>query len=481
MFSFPARTQAGCRRSFPSHLRHTIPTHPLVAFLVLILQPLVAEPASRPNIVVIMADDMGYECLSANGSESYSTPNIDRIAAGGMRFEHAYSQPICTPTRVQIMTGIYNQRNYVKFGLLEPNQKTFAHFLRKAGYKTCIAGKWQLLGGIKGPDHFGFDEFCLWQLTRRPSRYPNPGLEINGKEVDFTKGEYGPDIASDFLCNYMEKQATSDGPFLVWYPMILPHWPFEPTPASPDYDPKAKGVMKGTGDPKYFKDMVEYTDRIVGKIDAKLGELGIRENTLLIFTGDNGTATQVISRWNGRSVQGGKGNTTDFGHHVPMVASWPGTIKPGQVTKELVDFSDVLPTLVETAGSKLPDDHKIDGRSFLGLLTGDEKYEPRKSIYCWYARNGGPTGKEFARNQRFKLYRTGEIFDISKDDLEKHNLAGKPDAVPAETLAMLKSVLDEMQDTRVMLPDPSRKVKPSGNEKPAAKKKNAKKKDASPD
>ncbi|MBC8288864.1 MAG: sulfatase-like hydrolase/transferase [Planctomycetes bacterium] len=416
-----------------------------------------SRAAERPNIVVIMADDMGYECVSANGSESYSTPNIDRLAAGGMRFEHAYSQPICTPTRVQIMTGIYNQRNYVRFGLLEPSQKTFAHFLRKAGYKTAIAGKWQLLGGMKGPDHFGFDEFCLWQLTRRPGRYPNPGLEINGKEVDFTKGEYGPDIASDFLCDYMERQAKGEDPFLVWYPMILPHWPFEPTPASSDYDPKAKGVLKGTGNSKYFKDMVEYTDRIVGKIDAKLDELGIRENTLLIFTGDNGTATQVTSRWNGRSVKGGKGNTTDFGHHVPMVASWPGTIKPGQVTKELVDFSDVLPTLVETAGSKLPEDHKVDGRSFLGLLTGDAEYKPRKSIYCWYARNGGPTGKEFSRNQRFKLYRTGEIYDISQDDLEKNNLAGKPDAIPAGTLAMLQSVLEEMKDTRVMLPDSKKK------------------------
>jgi arylsulfatase A len=123
-----------------------------------------------PNIVLIMADDMGYECVGANGGTSYRTPNLDRLASGGLRFEHGYSQPLCTPSRVQIMTGIYNQKNYVRFGILAPDQTTFAHLLKKAGYATCVAGKWQLLGGFDGPQHFGFDEYCLWQLTRRPGR-----------------------------------------------------------------------------------------------------------------------------------------------------------------------------------------------------------------------------------------------------------------------------------------------------------------------
>jgi|TARA_Y100000780_G_scaffold96969_1_gene88294 arylsulfatase A len=137
------------------------------------------QAAGEPNIVLIMADDMGYECVTANGGESYSTPNLDRLARGGMRFEHCYSQPICTPSRVQLMTGNYNQRNYIRFGLLDPAVTTFGHLAKRAGYATCIGGKWQLENGLKGPNHFGFDEYCLWQLTRRPSRYPNPGLEVN--------------------------------------------------------------------------------------------------------------------------------------------------------------------------------------------------------------------------------------------------------------------------------------------------------------
>lgn len=417
------------------------------------------EDDPRPNIVLIMADDMGYECLSCNGSESYTTPNLDRLAAGGMRFENCHSQPICTPTRVQIMTGQYNQRNYIRFGVLDPGQTTFGHLMQNNGYKTCIVGKWQLEGGFKAPNQFGFDEYCLWQLTRRPGRYPNPGLEINGKTFDYTSGEYGPDIVSDFVCDFIERR-HKDGPFFAYYPMILPHWPFEPTPDGDDWDPKAKGVLNGVGNPKYFKGMVEYTDKVVGKIVSKLDDLGIRDNTLVIFTGDNGTATQVTTRWQGRAVKGGKGGTTNFGTHVPMIASWPGKIAAGKVNPHLVDFTDVLPTLVEASGNRLPPSVKVDGRSFLRSLTSDPFYEPREWIYCWYARNGGKGGKEFAHNGHYKLYRDGRLFNLHNDDLEKTNLAGKKErAVPAKTVEMLQSVLDKMEGTRVMLPEPYRKKK----------------------
>src|SRR3954451_2065621 len=141
-----------------------------------------------------MADDLGYECIGADGGTSYKTPQIDKLARSGIRFEHGYAQPLCTPTRAQIMTGQSNVRNYVRFGYLPPDQTTFANRLRDAGYRTAIAGKWQLGNGLDGPRRFGFDEHCLWQLSRRPPRYANPGLEINGVERDFSKGEYGPDI-----------------------------------------------------------------------------------------------------------------------------------------------------------------------------------------------------------------------------------------------------------------------------------------------
>ncbi len=380
-----------------------------------------AGPATlaRPNIVLIMADDMGYECVSSNGGASFNTPRIDSLAKSGIRFLNGHSQPICTPSRVQIMTGFYNNRNYIRFGFLDPEATTFGHILKAAGYKTCIAGKWQLQGGLEGPRKFGFDEYCLWQLTRRPSRYANPGLEVNGKLVDYKNGEYGPDIVSDYLCGFIER--NKDVPFFAYYPMILPHWPFEPTPDSPDYDKTFPGD-KGIGKMKYFKDMVSYTDKLVGKIVDKLEALGLREKTLVIFTGDNGTYVKIISELNGSKYPGGKGSTRDNGTHVPLVASWPGTAPAGKVSDALVDFSDILPTLAELGGAELSPKLNYEGLSLAPLLQG-KPFKGRESIYCWYHRNG-LRGKEsqHTRTRDFKLYATGRYFKVAEDLLEKKPL-----------------------------------------------------------
>lgn len=426
--------------------------------LTLLLVSLFAPPRvhaaakRRPNIVLIMADDMGFECVGANGSTHYKTPNLDRLAAGGLRFRHAYSQPICTPSRVQIMTGRYNFRNYVRFGYLHPNEKTFGHVLRDAGYKTCIAGKWQLKGGLKGPQHFGFDEYCLWQLTRRPSRYPNPGLEVNGKLVDYTNGEYGPDVVSDYLVDFIKRNRNE--PFFAYYPMILPHWPFGPTPDSPHWDPSNKKLWKNRNS-KDFKGMVAYVDKLVGKIDRTLKDQGIRENTLLIFTCDNGTYTGVTAPFQGVPWKGGKGTTPDAGTHVPMIASWPGVIKPGRVSDDLIDFSDILPTLAEAAGGKVPTDRKIDGRSFLPQLKG-EKGNPRDWTFCWYSRNGirrDNIVKRFARNQQYKLYFDDRFYHVPKDVREQNNLpATELDEATRKTRTRLRGVLEKLHDEEKEFP-----------------------------
>jgi len=314
----------------------------LIALLAIIVTQAFAQ-SKRPNIVLIMADDMGFECVSANGAESYKTPHLDKLAETGMRFEHCYSQPICTPSRVQIMTGRYNSANYVAFGLLDPKAKTFGNVLQDAGYATCIVGKWQLKGGFEGPNKFGFDEYCLWQLTRRPNRYPNPGFEINGKEVDYKNGEYGPDVVSDYACDFIKRNAKGDKPFFVYYPMMLPHWPFEPTPDGKDWNPEfrrgdkaERGSMSDAKNgKKYFGGMVTYTDKMVGKLVKKLDELGVRDNTLVLFTCDNGTMGTILTKVRGKdgqgtkTIRGGKGSTPDAGTHVPFIASWPGRIKPG--------------------------------------------------------------------------------------------------------------------------------------------------------
>ena len=408
-----------------------------------------AGSAGRPNIVLIMADDLGYETIGVNGGTSYETPVLDGMAERGVRFEHCYAQPLCTPSRVEIMTGIYNVRNYVRFGVLDPKETTFANLLKRDGYATCVVGKWQLEGGFDGPRRFGFDEYCLWQLNRRPGRYPNPGLEVNGKRVDYTDGEYGPNVVSDFACDFIRRH--KDGPFLVYYPMILTHCPFEPTPDSPDWDPESKGSKTYKGDAKYFGDMVTYMDKIVGKILRTLEEAGVRENTLVLFTGDNGTDKPVVSEMDGRKVAGAKGRTTDAGTRVPLIVEWPARGASGRVCDDLVDFSDFLPTLCEAAGVRVPEQLAVDGRTFLPQVKGREG-NPRDWIYCWYSRSGkSKKAKVFARTRRYKLYRNGTFYDVAEDPRETRPLDDKSADLSDEAKRareMLAGVLDRYADAR---------------------------------
>jgi len=408
----------------------------------------------QPNIILIMADDLGYECIGANGGTSYQTPVLDALAETGIRFENCHSQPVCTPSRVEIMTGMYNVRNYVRFGLMDRNQTTFAHLLKEKGYATCVVGKWQLGREPGSPRHFGFDESCLWNHTGPSNRYPNPGLAVNGKWVWYRNGEYGPDVVSDYACQFMERHRQE--PFFVYYPMILTHWPFEPTPDSADWDPKSRrpktdwdpnrGSKAPRGEPKYFGDMVTYMDKMVGKLTAKLDELGVRDNTLVLFTGDNGSARPLVSMMNGRLVEGGKGSMTDAGTRAPLIAHWPGVTPRGRVSNDLVDFSDFLPTLCDVAGASVPSALDIDGRSFLPQLLG-KKGNPRDWIYSWHSSDGGPKGREWARNQRYKLYRTGRFYDVGNDVLEKRPLN---DLTPEtrQIRDMLQKALDRYKDAR---------------------------------
>lgn len=402
-----------------------------------------AEPAARPNLILILADDFGYECVGANGGASYKTPVLDQLAAGGMRFQHCYAQPLCTPTRVQLMTGIYNVRNYVDFGHIDPQATTFAQLLKRSGYATGIAGKWQLGRDRDLPQKFGFDESCLWQHTRRPSRYKNPGLEIDGKEVDYTHGEYGPDIVNDWAIKFIERHKS--GPFLLYYPMMLTHEPFEPTPDSTDYDDgpavKARQNNKAPGENTRFGGMVSYMDKLIGKLVARLDELDLRRNTLLVFVGDNGTGKGVRSRLGEEVVVGGKGSLTRDGMHVPLIVNWQGKVAAGQVSQDLVDSTDFLPTLCAAAGCEVPAALRVDGRSFLPQLLG-EAGQPRDWYYCWYSPRGVFQG-EFAANRSHKLYRDGNFFDVAADPQEKRPL--ETSSLPAAAAASHKSLQEALR------------------------------------
>ena len=386
-----------------------------------------------PNIVLIMADDMGYECIGANGGRSYTTPHLDRLAAQGMRFEHCYSNPACTPSRVQIMTGRYNVYNYERFAHLKRGETTFAHLLAEADYATCIAGKWQLGQSRDAPQHFGFQNSLLWQHTRSnfsnatqtDTRYENPQLERNGVEENYRNGEFGPDLIVDYIGEFIEAHKTE--PFLVYYPMLLPHSPFVPNPDSEDWDPGSPGAKRGSMDPAYFDDMVRYTDKMVGRVIGQLEAAGVADNTYLIFTTDNGSLGNTVSQIKGRKVRGGKGQTTNAGTHVPLIVSGPG-IPHGAVNRNLVDFSDFLPTLCEMAGLELRTSLKTNGVSFLPHLLG-KAGTPREFIYCWYEipkfmKKQYPNTKDisFARNKRYKLYRNGTFYDLELDALEMQPL-----------------------------------------------------------
>ena len=420
---------------------------PIVLSLVFASAALAASPA-RPNVVFILADDLGYECLGAYGGTSYKTPHLDRLAAGGMRFDRAYAQPLCTPTRAQLMTGQYNIRNYFSFGQLDPESATFAHLFKDAGYATCMAGKWQLGRDAALPKKFGFDEHCLWQHTRRPPRYANPGLEINGVARDFTHGEFGPDLCQDYALDFLKRK--KDVPFFLYCALILTHDPYQPTPDSPDWDPMARGEQVNRH-VRHFGEMVAYMDKQVGQLLAQLDALGLRENTLVLFLGDNGTGVTVRSRLGGRIVTGGKAASTDAGMHVPLIASWPGKIPAGRACADLIDTTDFIPTLIDAASLTARAGMVLDGRSFYPQLRG-EQGRPRDWYYSWHSRNGDlASAKEFAATARYKLFRTGEFYDTTADIEEKHPLAAASLSGEAAAAAkVLRGALAPFAEARPM-------------------------------
>ncbi|MCT4587145.1 MAG: sulfatase-like hydrolase/transferase [Carboxylicivirga sp.] len=382
----------------------------------------------QPNIILIMADDMGYECIGANGCTEYATPEIDQMAENGIRFTNCVSQPLCTPSRVKLMTGLRNYQNYEHFGYLNVNQMTFAHVVKDAGYSTCIAGKWQL-NGIKYKDilkdwddntkvnKLGFDEYCLWQYTqhaRLGGRFSNPLIEQNGEILDRSKDVYGPDVFSNYVIDFIEK--NQDKPFFIYYPMVLVHDPFVPTPDSELWQDEK---LRKKHDKDNFKDMVEYCDKIVGKINHKLQELGIADNTIVIFTGDNGTHKSIITSTSNGDIKGGKGLTTSAGTHVPLVVKYPDGIKKANTYSGLIEFSDFYPTLAELVDRKV----KSDGISFSKLLQGKKNKDREVAVVHYDPRWGKHKPARFVRNIEYKLYESGQFFNIQNDVLEQEPLS----------------------------------------------------------
>jgi len=412
-----------------------------------IMSPVV-KALDPPNIILILADDLGYETIGCNGGTSYETPFLNELARTGVRFNHCYSTPLCTPSRVQIMTGKYNFRNYTEFGNLKPGEVTFGHLLQAAGYITCVAGKWQLAGHYKGsnykgmgtyPGDAGFDEYCLWQIDSLGSRYWNPVINRNGRVIKNLKDKYGPDIFCEYINEFIKRNRKN--PFFVYYPMVLTHAPFVPVP-----DIETQAEERNKGNKRNFAGMVTYMDKIVRRIVKNLDELGLRENTIIIFTGDNGTPRGIESRMGKNSVTGGKGETTDAGTHVPLIINWKGTAPMGAVSDNLIDFTDFLPTLLESANIQMPGGFFTDGRSFFPQILGNQG-NPRKWIFCHYDPKWSKwTLKRFVRDKRWKLYHDGRLFDIGIDPLEENPITpGQMNGETYEVKKRFQVILNKMK------------------------------------
>ncbi len=435
------------------------------AFILTIAVSLLAAPSSTAqdeaqqpggdwvNVIVILADDLGVEAVSTYGGEQ-PTPNLDAMAADGVVFANGFAAPLCTPSRVRLLTGQYNYRNSRAFAYLDPGARTLAHVFRDAGYVTGVVGKWQLNGRdeLEGqgadPSDAGFDENLVWQLRRsdRGSRYWEPRLsQLNDdgqvQVLNYSRDQYGPDILNDFATDFIRRHQTK--PFFLYYSMVLPHSPFVPTPAEPDAPVGWRS----------FAAMVRYGDVMLGNVLNVLEELDLTERTLVVFVADNGTHRDMVSLRDGELVYGGKGNTTQAGMHVPFVIQWPGGAPSGVVVSGLADILDVFPTVVDATG--VDPAHAMDGVSLLPLMRAETDSVRNWVFFDYDASRPEYPPARYVFDERYKLYDDGRFYDHIADPEETSPLPAGELGSPAQSArTRLSAVLAARALDRDGLPSP---------------------------
>jgi len=403
--------------------------------------------AKQPNFVVILSDDAGFEefgLYKVKKGVPSNTPNIDALAQRGVAFKHAWTQAICGPSRSMILSGNYatnngaydnkiyyleNQDDYKNKGRLP----SFTKLVKDAGYAVAVSGKWHNPSGydlLSDSEALGVDTYTAWNASQKAfekilgkklipddtweasaitgapkiSRYWKPGIIQNGKVLATTMKDYGPDIFSDAIVDFIDQQAKQDKPFLAYYTMVLPHGAHTPTP-----DDVAKGAIasnkivkkssvQGT---KNFLSQINYADKLVGKIVKKIEDLGIEDNTYIIYASDNGTATSA------------KGKGVEYGVHVPFVVAG-ADVKQREMTDELMDFTDVLPTIAELAGAKIPAHFNVDGTSMAAFLKGDSEHT-KPVIYSF------PGPATLVRTKDYLLEAVAPVYGKEQGRLYKTN------------------------------------------------------------
>jgi arylsulfatase A len=400
------------------------------------------SPSTKPNIIFILADDLGIDGLACYGADRFKgkTSNLDALAAGGTRFLRCYSTPVCGPSRCEIITGRYPFRT----GALSngsaknpsPTQEpSVARILKQAGYVTGQAGKWHQMGHT--PGDWGFDEYMMSDAAQGPSRVTK--YTVDGKVVAKPKEQFAPDAHQKFAIDFVRRHRNE--PFFFYYPSHLVHDPIVPTPDS----------KPGEADRhQLYDDDVMYLDKQVGELVAELDKLGLRQNTIILFSGDNGTdAGDRSSTIGGRLLHDGKRSMWEGGSRVPLIVNCPGIVPAGRVLNDLTDFSDFLPTFAELAGAPPPTGMKVDGQSFASQLLG-RVAKPREWVFVQYfpdadRGSGRQAGRYYVRDDGWKLNESGELFDMSDAPFtEKLTPMSSHNATAAAERKRLQSVLDEL-------------------------------------
>jgi arylsulfatase A len=419
------------------------------------------RPASnKPNIMFILADDLGINGVACYGADRYKTPNIDKLAQGGIRFTHGYTAPLCGPSRAIIMTGRYAFRtgatNQDATGRMKPEVETFMpKIMKPAGYVTTCIGKWGQLP--LGPAEFGFDEYLkftgsgvYWNTQAKGKTYT-----VNGRVLSLRDKEYMPDVMHNHMVDFLTR--NRERPFYAYYSLSHVHAEILPTP---DSAPDSKDL---------YADNIAYMDKLVGKLIGELDRLKLRDNTLVVFVGDNGTggAYAAQSTIGSRGLSGEKGSMLEGGAQVPLIVNWPGKTPVGKVCDDLIDSSDFMPTLAEVAGAKLPANTILDGRSFAPQIHG-QKGRPRDWIFIQLA------GMWYVREARWKLNQDGELFDMNGEPFTEPKVpADTKDPAAVAARQRLQATLDKLNPAGGILDDGDGTGRHANREANRAKKKKA--------
>lgn len=435
------------------------------------------EPAAKPNLVLILADDLGYGSLGCYGSRELRTPRIDRLAAGGMRFTDFHSNgALCSPTRAALLTGRYQQRcawvpddelspvfreqrqanlpQRWAWGI-SPQEPTLPGLLRQAGYRTALIGKWHL-GYDLGfhPLNFGFDEFRGFMGGNVDYHTHVAGYGL--KQLDWWQDRklgnetgYTTDLLTKHATDFIARNKAR--PFFLYLTQAAPHDPWQ------GRDPATKKSPRET-----YQEMIAALDESVGAICDALRQAGLEQTTLLVFCSDNGAAAPRGIAANGR-LQGRKGSLSEGGHRVPFIASWPGVIPAGTTNAHPVMTMDFLPTFARLAGATIPAGHPLDGIDVMPLLKDQAK--PAERTLHWLH------GASWAlRKGPWKLTGTGNtprtLVDLENDIIEKNNLVTERPALAEELLQLHRQWLKATGIRSSTIPSPppaSTNTRPGGS------------------